>query len=293
MTSLFYPDKARTFEEMGDEFKRYEKNFTLAKFSPESVIMCRLDGRAYHSFCKGLEKPFSQHFIDCMKHTCIELGKEFNPSLIYCQSDELTVVFFNEDRMFDGTVQKYISTMAAYASVRFNEKVRELIPSHINKFPTFDCRVYQLPSRQKAFENVVWRQIDAMKNSVSLLATQYFSPKQLSGKSTKQRKEMLFMEKGVSWNDLNEANQYFGRGAFFKRVPVTKVVDFNLSEKQLQENPAIFEKDGVYYINRNEWAEVQVPKLSKIWENDTPETFLIENVFSHSPILKEISLLEK
>ena len=185
--------------------------------------------------------------------------------------------------MFDGTVQKYVSNIAAYASVVFNEAVLKYMPEHAHKRPTFDCRAFQLPNVQECFDNVLWRQIDAMKNSVSLLACQHFSVKELSGKNTKQRKEML-SDIGVDWNAINDINQQFGRGAFFKRCTVTKPVDFPLSEKQIVQNKNIFKVNDVYCIKRNEWLEVTVPKLAKITHGSYEEKRLIENVFSVNAI---------
>lgn len=277
--NLKYPQKARTFEELGNEFKQYEKNFTLQKFMKGLPIVVRLDGRHFHTFCKGLEKPYSQAFMDCMKYTCLELGKEFNPSFIYSQSDEISMVFFGPDVMFDGTVQKYISNLSATASVKFNKIVRDLIPSHVNKDATFDCRVYQLPDAQSCFDNIVWRQIDAMKNSVSLLSCNHFSPKELSGKSTKDRKEML-ANIGVDWNIISDTNQQFARGAFFKRKAVDKKVDFPITDKILAKNPNISKLGDDYYVRRNEWNEVIVPRLSKITEDDEALD-IIEQVFSN------------
>ncbi len=277
--NLKYPERARTFDELGNYFKECERNFTLRKFIPNVPIVARLDIRAAHSFCKGLEKPYSQVFMDCMKYTCLELGKEFNPMFLYAQSDELTICFHNSPLMFDGTVQKYISNLSAYASVMFNKRVRELIPSHVNKSPTFDCRVFQVSSIQEVFDNVVWRQIDAMKNSVSLLACNHFSPKELSGKSTKDRKEML-ANIGVDWNIISDTNQQFARGAFFKRKAVDKKVDFPITDKILAKNPNISKLGDDYYVRRNEWNEVIVPRLSKITEDDEALD-IIEQVFSN------------
>ena len=280
--TLIYPERVRTFEQLGNYYKECERNFTLRKFMPNVPIVARLDIRAAHSFCKGLEKPYSQAFMDCMKYTALELGKEFNPIFSYIQSDEITLCFYTNQLMFDGTVQKYISNLSAYASVMFNKRVYELIHSHTKKSPTFDCRVFQVSSIQEVFDNIVWRQIDAMKNSVSLLACNHFSPKELSGKSTKDRKEML-ADIGVDWNVINDNNQQFTRGAFFKRISVTKKVDFPITDKILTQNPNIIKIDGEYFVNRNEWNEIIVPRLSRITE-DVNALEIIEKVFSNEVI---------
>lgn len=272
---LTYPTKR--FNELGDYFKFLERNFTLAKFNPNLPIIARIDGRAFHQFCKGLEKPFSTSFMECMKETCQGLGKEYNPLLIYVQSDEITLVFTG-NHMFGGTVQKYISNLASSTTAYFNQAVHRHIPHKANQLPTFDCRVFQVTSIQEAFENIVWRQIDASKNSVTLLASAYFSHTQLHSKNTQMKKEML-LEKGIDWNEYDKTNQHFTRGAFFKRTMVEKQVDFPLSDKAIAANPNIYIKEGEYYVNRTEWQEITVPRLSKIVEGTDIEKRIINHIF--------------
>lgn len=269
-----YPNKARTFEEMGDYFKAIEKNFTLSKFSPNLPIVARLDGRHFHTFTKGLEKPFSTMLLRCMTQTCIAIGEEFNPFVIYTQSDEITVVFLPNHDMFSNTVQKYISNLSAYASVIFNNQVQENIPSKKSLNPTFDCRVFQLSSMQEVYENILWRQIDAMKNSVSLLASSYFSVKELANKNTSDRKKML-LEKNVDWYSYNIQIPHFTRGAFFKKVYKEKQLD-----KKYENNENIIERDGLFFVNRKVWEEVNIPRLSSVVNGSEDDKQLIWKVFN-------------
>lgn len=80
-------------------------------------------------------------------------------------------------------------------------------------YPHFDCRVFNVPDKQTALSALIWRQDDAVKNSVSMLAQAYFSHKELHGKSARDKHDMLHAI-GVNWN---ECPTHFKSGAFFRR----------------------------------------------------------------------------
>jgi tRNA(His) 5'-end guanylyltransferase len=73
---------------------------------------------------------------------------------------------------------------------------------------TFDARAFVLPNDEVA-NYFVWRQKDAERNSLSMLAQAHFSQKQLQGKNRAAMHEMLH-EKGVNWNDVKTVHK---RGA--------------------------------------------------------------------------------
>lgn len=205
---------------LGDEQKRFEQAFAGEKIMPGIPVLARLDGRSFHSFTKGLSRPFSEKLISSIQETTKVLVEEFKPTVAYTQSDEITLCWLNEETqetklMFGGKIQKLTSVMAATASVHFNYFVHTLIgPEYSVKRPTFDCRVWQVPTPQVAAENFLWREMDASKNSVSMAASAYFSPKELDGKSTKERKAMLY-GKGVTWARYPAS---FRKGTYFRRV---------------------------------------------------------------------------
>lgn len=79
-------------------------------------------------------------------------------------------------------------------------ELKELYESKVGT-AYFDARVFNLPKEEVANE-LYWRQSDASKNSVSQLAQMYFSHKELDGKTTAQRQDMLMLQKGINWNNL-------------------------------------------------------------------------------------------
>lgn len=68
----------------------------------------------------------------------------------------------------------------------------------------FDSRCFVLPNVDEVVNYFLWRYKDCVKNSISSVAQLYFSQKQLHGKNSNQRQEMLFREKGINWNDLDD-----------------------------------------------------------------------------------------
>jgi hypothetical protein len=53
-------------------------------------------------------------------------------------------------------------------------------------------------------DHVRWRQADAMKKSVGMLAAHDFSHRTLTGVPVRERKVML-AEKGILWEELDQA----------------------------------------------------------------------------------------
>ena len=69
---------------------------------------------------------------------------------------------------------------------------------------------------------VEWREIDAVRNSVQMLAQANFSHEELQGLNTKKLQDKLLTEKDINWNNLREDLK---RGAYFKQTFVEKEVD--------------------------------------------------------------------
>jgi tRNA(His) 5'-end guanylyltransferase len=85
----------------------------------------------------------------------------------------------------------------------FNEAVRRRIgqPTAIAKKradATFDARVYTVPDYIEVENYFVWRQQDAERNSVTMLAQHYASHKQLHGKKRSEQHEIIY-QAGDNW----------------------------------------------------------------------------------------------
>jgi tRNA(His) guanylyltransferase len=201
---------------LGDRMKAQYENRAKAFLPRRTYTIIRLDGKAFHTYTRGLDRPYDQQLMDDMAATAEFLCREVGGSrLAYCQSDEISLVLTDFDKpstqaWFDGGVQKITSVSASLATARFNE----LRPG---KLAFFDSRVFTIPDPVEVANYLIWRQQDATRNSISMAAQAVFSHKQLFGKSTGQMQEMLWAERNINWNDYDPR---FKRGtvASSKRV---------------------------------------------------------------------------
>jgi len=129
--------------------------------------------------------------------------------------------------------------------------IPELIPSKVGVIPTFDARIFQVPSLDEASNLVLWRWLDARKNSISMAAQAHFSPKQLHGKDGDARLEML-SSKGVDWNSYPDHLKW---GTFVQRKKVLR----ELTEEELDRIPEAFRPDGP--IEKSDVTVVTMPPL--------------------------------
>lgn len=85
----------------------------------------------------------------------------------------------------------------------------------------FDCRVWQVPNLEVAAQNLLWRELDAYRNSVSAVAIQEFSHRELQGVNTKGKIKMLG-EKYILFENLPTRVK---RGAYFVKRKVLRELD--------------------------------------------------------------------
>lgn len=249
-------------DSLGDRMKEYESVEAQRRGMPLVPLMIRLDGRNFSTFTKGLERPYdyrlSQLMIDLTHACCLETGAHVG----YTQSDEITLCLHSDAHdsqlYFDGRVQKIASCLAAFASVYFNSELPRRIPEKADRRPVFDCRVWSVPTLTEAANCILWRELDATKNSIAMAAHHYYSHRELLGKNGKMMQEMLFA-KGVNWD---EYPSFFKRGAYVIR----RVERRPFSPSEIEKLPEKHEarKDPSLIVERNAWRSVQLPKLASV-----------------------------
>lgn len=200
---------------LGDRMKAYER-VTQSELMPKSPVILRLDGRAFHTFTKRLKhidpilevQPYSEVMRDCMTTAACHLVHYIQGAKIaYVQSDEISVLLtdwanFDTQQWFGGKLQKVVSLSAAMASMAFYAKYEEIEPiEYMPHRPIFDSRAFNIP-RHDVVNYFIWRQKDAMRNSVNMLGQFHFSHKELQGKKLQDVKDMLWTERKVLWDDL-------------------------------------------------------------------------------------------
>lgn len=187
---------------LGDRMKAYEKvqNHVL---SPRTPIIIRVDGKAFHTFTRGLE-AFDPSLMDMMDKAATEICKQVSGAQVaYVQSDEISILLhyykkFNSQPYFNNELQKICSVTASIAaatatmeSVNVFGKVKPAV---------FDSRVFTLPE-EEVCNYFLWRQQDWTRNSVQMLARSMFSHKECNNKNNTELQEMCLV-KGKNWNDL-------------------------------------------------------------------------------------------
>lgn len=81
----------------GDRMKVYESKEAQRRFLPLLPICARLDGKAFHTFCSVLRKPYDDRLFMAMAETTKILVRETGARLGYTQSDEISLLWYSND----------------------------------------------------------------------------------------------------------------------------------------------------------------------------------------------------
>lgn len=248
--------------------KGYEAAETARKLDPTLPIYARIDGRSFSRFTRGMHRPFDAAFTGAMIETTKHLLHATHARIGYCQSDEISLVWLAEpesDVIFSGKVQKMVSILASLAAAKFNQVIPQ---KWRGRLPHFDCRVFQLPSKDEAANVVLWRAMDARKNAISMVAQDNFSHKQLHGKDQKAMLKML-SDAGVSMDDFPVC---FRLGTFLQR----ETVERELTAADLSKIPEVHRPTGP--VTRTDIRIIDMPpfnevknRVAVIFENAAPE----------------------
>ena len=257
---------------LSDRMKDYEVR-QRSYLPRRSAAVIRIDGKAFHSYTKGLQKPFDTDLFDAMAETAKYLCENIQGAKIaYMQSDEISVLVtdyddIRTDAWFDYQVEKMVSVASSLATTKFlHERVKQLLEksSEIGfvsamdriqkmKLPAFDARVFSLPCPEEVVNYFLWRQQDAERNSIQALAQAHFSHKELHKKNTSQMQDMLHT-KGINWNDCHTRQK---RGITIVRAELPRLVEGKASDKKFADSDV---KDAI----RRSWViDNEMPIVSK------------------------------
>lgn len=212
-------------DSLGDRCKKYEE-VTRHALIPRMPVIVRLDGRAFHTFTRGF-LPFDEMLQSALVEAAREVSKEMQGfEIAYHQSDEVSFLMtdyetLTTERWFDGIIQKIASVSASIMTAHFNHLLYARLtatPARMvtyanvierledGKLAYFDARVYNVPKEDVA--NVfLWRCKDWQRNSVQMLARQWFSHKELNGKKIVDINGML-SSIGQNWESLPDKFKY-------------------------------------------------------------------------------------
>ena len=214
---------------LGTRMKTYYEQIPKTRLMRRTPVAIRIDGKAFHTFTRGFEKPFDKVLGNAMVKTMEHLCKNIQGCVFgYTQSDEITLILqdyyrLNTDAWFDYEVQKMCSIAASMATMAFNRYFAEEVDVYIesrdrilisdkeiiqidtyvramDKGAMFDARVFNIP-KEEVTNLVYWRQLDATRNSIQMVGQANFSHAELQDKSCAVIQDMLHERKGINWND--------------------------------------------------------------------------------------------
>ena len=235
---------------MKENYESRSKQF-LTRRTP---VIIRLDGKAFHTYTRGLDKPFDEGLIEDMETTTQYLCENIQGvKLGYCQSDEISLLLTDFDDLqtqawFDYNVQKMTSISASMATAKFNLlRIQRVVSEEMQKYRSytenvktslafFDSRVFNIPEEEVS-NYFLARQKDAVKNSIAMLAQSLYSHKELHKKNGNEMQELCF-QKGHNWNDFDYRKK---RGCTIK--------------KELKK---FSKEDGTLFV-RGKWESVETP----------------------------------
>lgn len=193
------------FDDLDNRMRVYEENDDHCVL-PGLFIVTRLDGRSFTRLTKdalNFEAPFDERFRDYMVATVDHLMNcGFRIIFGYTQSDEISLLFHPNEKLFSRKTRKLISILAGEASAKFS--------SLVGLVAAFDYRISQLPTKVDVIEYFRWRSEDAHRNALSahcywILRKKGKSPGEatslLDGMNVSQKNELLFQH-GINFNDL-------------------------------------------------------------------------------------------
>ena len=274
-------------DDLGCRMKTFYEQIPKTKLMRRCPVAIRIDGKAFHTFTRGFQKPFDEVLIKSMQETMKYLCENIQGCVLgYTQSDEITLILVDYKKLtssawFDYEVQKICSIAASMVTMAFNKRFidnyldyistlkpdftndsdRKTVSAYINasnKGAMFDCRCFNIP-KEEVTNLVYWRQLDASRNSIQMVGQANFSHKELQNKSCNDIQDMLMIQKGINWNDLPT---YQKRGTCCVRNKIVIETDSVMTTAQLRDasksenewiidtDIPIFRNDGREYIDR-------------------------------------------
>lgn len=310
-------------DELGDRMKGYEAVYGQLRVSNDHVMLIRLDGVSFSTWTRGLDAVFDLIFTRSMILTMNDLLVKFRPQTAYTHSDEITLIFAPlprtnnkstlkndekkndekndkqkdtdadacwEPHIYKGRVQKVVSVMASYATIRFNFHFAEQMRAHPSgegrytkqasgsNPAIFDARVLSFPPnlQYEVANHMMWRSVfDCHRNCVSAFMRAFISSKKLHGIDCKTMIQRMRDHHNFNFDNVPFYLKY-GTFAKIQSTPTTPtnpttptdqktIIDAAVSTREQQKAKSVVEnRCGRVYCSP-EWVETL---LAKTWLPD-------------------------
>ena len=223
-------------DDLGTRMKEFYEKPYKTKLTRRTPVAIRIDGKAFHTFTRGFQKPFDPILMKAMQHTMKYLCENIQDCVFgFTQSDEITLILIDYQKLdssawFDYEVQKMCSISSSMATMAFNKYFSEMVMQlesdvaqeyetdgdtewvikmekylkayrkSCEKGAMFASRCFNIP-KEEVCNLVYWRQLDATRNSIQMVGQANFSHNELQGKSCNMIQDMLLTQKNINWNN--------------------------------------------------------------------------------------------
>ena len=275
-------------DDLGVRMKTFYEQIPKTKLMRRCPVAIRIDGKAFHTFTRGFQKPFDEVLIKSMQETMKYLCENIQGCVLgYTQSDEITLILVDYKKLtssawFDYEVQKICSIAASMATMAFNKFFEKYVDEYrfskwdgaskyedgtwgyiqtllkaVDKGAMFDARCFNIP-KEEVTNLVYWRQLDASRNSIQMVGQANFSHKELQNKSCNDIQDMLMTQKEINWNDLPTyqkrgsccVKMYQTANGVFESHAEDELVENGRTYWSIDTNIPIFKGEGREYIDR-------------------------------------------
>lgn len=216
--SYILPKKEEITDKLSDRMKKYELE-NEHKIKPYELFIVRLDGKCFSTFTKKFKKPFDEIFVKAMALTTKDLIEYFDAQTGYTHSDEITLIFnakctkdqfdnntiLTVDHNYNGRIEKIISLISSYCSVRFNFHINNIINNYEGEYEKnfinlikeynqiFDARIliFNENNKYEILNHQIWRVRDCTRNCILTYGYNYCGKKNIMNKKTNELIVML------------------------------------------------------------------------------------------------------
>lgn len=262
----------KKYDDLSIRMKGYEHSNRVF-LTERSPVIIRIDGNNFSAYTKNAKKPFDQDLAEAFWETCKYLAENImGAQLVYHQSDEISILITNYSKTttqswFKNNRSKLESISASLATAKFNEVMRKKYPD--KELAVFDARAAVYPVHEVT-NYFIWRQQDAIKNSISMVAQAAFSHNSLHKLNGLQLREKLLAEADIDWNELPTWQKrgvcisqvlFERRGAIRKRWEVDMSIPIFTQEKSyVQERvyTGIIKRDAEVLLGLSESSDKEV-----------------------------------
>ena len=257
-------DKKMKRDDLGNRMKTFYEEIPKTRLMRRCPVICRIDGKSFHTFTRGFKRPFDDILIKTIQETAKYLCENIQGcQLAYTQSDEISLLLIDYQRFETSAWSASMATMV------FNKIFRDMVGKlHIKgaleeeyscilykaaqNGAMFDSRVFNIP-REEVTNYFYWRQLDCSRNSIQMVGQANFSHKELQYKSCNDIQDMLMTQKDINWNDFPT---YQKRGScvikevYLDATPESTDSQSVRSRWIIDKDIPIFKGDGREYIEQ-------------------------------------------